>query len=74
MSVASQNILDRALNLSDADKAFIIDQLRASLDKQDEVVDPLWVREAEHRVEEYRAGRMHSVSLEKVLNRYQING
>ena len=39
MSVASQNILDRALNLSGADKAFIIDQLRASLDQRYEAID-----------------------------------
>ena len=67
MSVASQNILYRALNLSDADKAFIIDQLRASLDQRYEAIDAQWGREAEQRVEDYKAGRLSSVSMEQLL-------
>ena len=70
MSVASQNILDRALNLSDADKAFIIDQLRASLDQRYEAIDAKWGREAEQRVEDYKAGRLSSVSMEQLLAKY----
>ncbi|MCH2516928.1 MAG: addiction module protein [Dehalococcoidia bacterium] len=70
MSVASQNILDRALNLSDADKAFIIDQLRASLDQRYEAIDAQWGREAEQRVEDYKAGRLSSVSMEQLLAKY----
>ena len=70
MSVASQNILDRALNLSDADKAFIIDQLRASLDQRYEAIDDQWGREAEQRVEDYKAGRLSSVSMEQLLAKY----
>jgi hypothetical protein len=56
-----------------ADRAFIIKQLLASLDKPDEAIDSLWEREAEERVEAYRAGRVHSVSLESVLEKYQNN-
>ena len=70
MSLASQNILDRALNLSDADKAFIIDQLRASLDQRYEAIDAQWGREAEQRVEDYKAGRLSSVSMEQLLAKY----
>ena len=70
MSLASQNILDRALNLSDADKAFIIDQLRASLDQRYEAIDAQWGREAEQRVEDYKAGRLSSVSMEQLLPKY----
>ncbi len=70
MSVASQNILYRALNLSDADKAFIIDQLRASLDQRYEAIDAQWGREAEQRVEDYKAGRLSSVSMEQLLAKY----
>lgn len=70
MSVASQNILDRALNLSDADKAFITDQLRASLDQRYEAIDAQWGREAEQRVEDYKAGRLSSVSMEQLLAKY----
>ena len=70
MNAESQNMLDRALKLSDADKAFIIDQLRASLDQRYEAIDAKWGREAEHRVEDYKAGRLRSVSMEQLLAKY----
>ena len=70
MNVESQNILDRALKLSDSDKAIIIDQLRASLDQRYEAIDAQWGREAEQRVEDYKAGRLSSVSMEQLLAKY----
>ncbi len=70
MNVESQNILDCALKLSDADKAFIIDQLRASLDQRYEAIDAQWGREAERRVEDYKAGRLRWVSMEQLLAKY----
>ena len=70
MNVESQNILDRALKLSDSDKAIIIDQLRASLDQRYEAIDAQWGREAEQRVEDYKAGRLRSVSIEQLLAEY----
>jgi|AP95_1055475.scaffolds.fasta_scaffold25932_3 hypothetical protein len=70
MNVESQNILDRALKLSDSDKAIIIDQLRASLDQRYEAIDAKWGREAEQRVEDYNAGRLRSVSMEQLLPKY----
>lgn len=71
MNVENQSILARALKLSDTDRAILIEQLLASLDKPDEAIDELWAIEAEKRVEGYRAGRMRSVSLEQVLAKYQ---
>lgn len=71
MNVDSQNILDRALKLSEADRAFIIEQLLASLDKPDAAIDALWEREAEERVEGYRSGKLRSLSLREVLAKYQ---
>ena len=71
MNVESNQILERALKLSDTDRAILIEQLLASLDKPDEAIDELWAIEAESRVESYRAGHMRSVSLEQVLAKYQ---
>ncbi|MBQ12028.1 MAG: hypothetical protein CMJ45_10820 [Planctomyces sp.] len=71
MNVDSQNILDRALELPDTDRAFIIEQLLASLDKPDEAIDALWEREAEERVEGYRTGKLRSLSLAEVLAKYR---
>ena len=71
MNVESNQILERALKLSDTDRALLIEQLLASLDKPDEAIDELWAIEAEKRVESYRAGHMRSVSLEQVLAKYQ---
>ena len=67
MTLESQNILDRALKLSDTDRAPLIERLLASLDITDEAIDALWESEAEQRVKGYREGRLRSVSLGQVL-------
>ena len=71
MNAENQSIVDRALKLSDADRAFIIEQLLASLDKPDEAIDAQWEREVEERVEGFRAGKIRSLSLGEVLAKYQ---
>ena len=71
MNVDSQNILDSALKLSDADRAFIIEQLLESLDRPDQAIDELWQRESEERIEAYQAGKLRSLSLSEVLAKYQ---
>ncbi len=70
MNVESQNILDRALKLADGDRAYIVDKLLASLDQPDEAIDAQSGREAEQRVEDYKAGRLRSISLEQLLAKY----
>ena len=70
MNVESNQILERALKLSDTDRALLIDRLITSLEKPNDAIDALWMIEAEQRVEGYREGRLRSVSLEQVLAKY----
>ena len=71
MSMETQEILNRVLELPAADKARIADELRASLDQPDEVIDALWKKEVEDRIAAYRSGALKSVPLEEVLAKYR---
>ena len=71
MSVETQEILDRALGLSDVEKARIVDELLSSLHHPDEVIDALWRKEVEDRIKAYNAGTLKSVSLNDVLSKHR---
>ncbi len=70
MSAEAEKILDHALKLSAVDKARLVDKLLTSLDKPDEVMDRLWRKEVEGRLEAYRAGTLRAVPLKQVLAKY----
>ncbi len=57
--------------LKPAEKAQLIDRLIFSLDKPDKELDELWAQEAENRIDAYEQGKLKSVSLEKVLQKYK---
>jgi len=70
MSTETRDIIDRVMELSDIEKARLVDQLLSSLDKPDEAIDALWREEAEDRIQAYQAGKLKSVSLSDVLAKY----
>lgn len=67
----TDNILKKALTLSPAEKAQLIDKLISSLDKPDKEIDELWSKEAEDRIDAYDQGKLKAVSLERVLQKYR---
>jgi putative addiction module component (TIGR02574 family) len=67
----SENILREALTLSSKEKAELIDKLLSSLDKPNQEKEALWAKEAEERIDAYNQGKIRSVSLEKVLEKYK---
>lgn len=71
MSIETQEILDRALQLPAIDKARLVDELLSSLDKPNEAIDALWRKEVEDRIQAYKAGNLRAVSLEQVLEKYR---
>ena len=71
MSSETQEIIDRALALSEPDKALIVDELLSSMNAHDDEIDALWRREVEDRVAAYRSGALKSFPLEEVLAKYQ---
>lgn len=67
----AENLFKEALTLNSFQKAQLIDKLISSLDKSDREIDELWAKEAEDRIEAYNAGKMKTISLEKVLQKYR---
>jgi putative addiction module component (TIGR02574 family) len=70
MSIGTREILDLAMGLPAVEKARLVDQLLSSLDEPDEVIDALWRKEVEDRIQAYRAGKLKSISLADVLAKY----
>jgi putative addiction module component (TIGR02574 family) len=68
---ATYEILKEALALRPEQKAELIDKLLSSLDMPDKEMDELWAKEAENRIDAYEQGKIKSVSLEKVLEKYR---
>ena len=69
----TDHILKEASALSPFEKAQLIDQLISTLDEPDKRMDELWAKEAENRILAYDRGKLNSVSLEEVLQKYRQN-
>ena len=68
---APSEILKEALNLKAAEKAELIDKLLSSLDSPDKGIDKLWAKEAESRIDAYEQGKIKTVTLKEVLEKYK---
>ena len=62
---------EQALKLRGTDKTRLIDRLLASLDQPDNAIDKLWEKEAEARIAAHGAGKIKTVSLAEVLEKYR---
>jgi putative addiction module component (TIGR02574 family) len=67
----TDNIIIEALTLRPSEKAQLIDKLISSLDKPDKEIDELWAKEVEDRIDAYDQGKLKTISLEKVLQKYK---
>ena len=67
----SNEILEKALNLTPTEKAELIDRLLSSLDKPDKELDKLWSKEAEDRIEAFERGEIRALTLKEVLEKYR---
>jgi len=70
MAVAA-NLLKDVLSLDAPSRAELVDELLASLDQPDKVIDALWAEEAESRIDAYDRGEIKSVSVHEVMARYK---
>jgi len=66
----TETLFKEALTLKPHEKAQLIDKLLSSLNKPDKDIDALWAEEAEDRIVAYDQGKLKSVSLEQVLQKY----
>ena len=67
MTEITQKILQEALMLSPIERATLVDELVASLDRPDSEIDKLWIQEAENRLKAYNSGELESVPAEVVF-------
>lgn len=64
-------VLAKALKMTPRERAEIVDQLLQSLDKPDNEIDKLWEKEAEERIDAFESGDLHTVTLQKVVEKYK---
>jgi len=72
MSANGEQILKQALALSPEDRAEVVDRLLASFQTPpDPLLDELWAREAEDRLDAYDRGTLGAVPAEEVFARIE---
>ena len=69
--VGPDDILKQALSLNPTQKAELIDKLLSSLDNPDKSVEDLWKKESENRIDAFKQGKINTVTLGEVLERYK---
>ena len=67
-----KELLTKAMQLAPAEKAEVIDLLIKSLDEPDKEIDELWKKEAEDRIDAYEKGDLRAVSLQQVMQKYNV--
>lgn len=72
MTDAAKNLSAQACKLPPAGRIELVDDILASLDEPDQVMDRLWAREAEERLAAYRRGEIKALPLEEVLAKYRV--
>lgn len=68
----ADRIFNEASALSPVEKAQLIDKLISDLDKSDQEINELWVKEAEDRIDAYEQGKIKAISVEKLLQKYRL--
>ena len=69
--IKEQKLIEEIMDLSPSKKAKIINKLLNSLDKPDKEIEEKWKKEVEDRIDAYENGKIKSVSLEQVLQKYK---
>lgn len=67
MTNSAQQVFQQAMRLSTVERATLVEGLIASLDKPDHSLDAMWLKEAEDRMDAYRAGDLATVDADKVF-------
>ena len=65
----SKNIIQNALNLSPAERLFIIETLSKSLSEPDKDIDKYWKEEVEERYEAFLNGKIKTIPYEEKLKK-----
>ena len=65
----SKNIIQNALNLSPAERLFIIETLSQSLSEPDKEIEKYWKEEVEKRYEAFLRGKIKSIPYDDILKK-----
>ncbi len=67
MTAVTEQIAEIAKKLPPAERARLVDELLASLDQTDQVLDELWLKECEARLKAMEKGEMQWEDFDQVL-------
>jgi len=65
-----EKLLKEAMVLPVQEKSELIERLIESLDKPDPVIDKLWKKETESRIDAYDDGKLSSVTVQEAISKY----
>ncbi len=71
MTASANTILNQALKLSSSERAEVVEKLISSLDAPDAIIDSIWAKEADTRIEAFERGEIENISAEKVFEKYR---
>jgi putative addiction module component (TIGR02574 family) len=71
MPETAKRILDEALALPAAERATLVEELLASLDRTDPTIDALWAQVAERRLAAFEAGEMETFPADEVFAEFE---
>jgi len=67
----TEKIKTSTLKLNVIDRIHLAEVLLDSLDKTDEQIEKIWVRESENRYQAYKDGRVKGISLKQLRSRVE---
>ncbi|MGH8335445.1 MAG: addiction module protein [Gammaproteobacteria bacterium] len=73
MTEQARILFEQAQRLPPAERAKLADELLASLDQLDEVIQAQWAAEAERRLAAYDHGEIHALDADEVFSRLHKN-
>ena len=71
MATINKELEAKIRSLSDTEKLKLVDSILTQLDRPDPEIDRIWAEEARNRWQEYKAGKVASVSYEKVMSKHR---
>ncbi len=70
MATLNKEIKAKIRSLPDTEKLKLVDSILAQLDRPDPEIDRIWAEEARNRWQAYKAGKLETVSYEKVMRKH----
>lgn len=71
MAITNKALKEKVRSLSDTEKLELVDSILSQMDRPDPGIDRIWGEEARKRWKMYRAGKLETVSYEKVMRKHR---